>query len=1024
MAFSEKQNEILKPVENAPHPDPFVRRHIGPRPADADEMLAQVGFKNLDELIDAAVPKNIRLGKSLDLPAARSEHEALAELKKIASQNQVCRSFIGMGFYDCITPAVIQRNVLENPGWYTQYTPYQAEISQGRLEALLNFQTMVADLTALDIANASLLDEATACAEAMTMCHRLADGRNIFFVSETCHPQNIEVIQTRAKVLGIEIVVGSPEQFSFTEKVFGALVQYPDTFGAIHNYSGFAEKAHAAGALLTVAADLLALTLIKPPGEFGADIAVGSAQRFGVPLGYGGPHAAFFATRDEFKRQMPGRIVGVSKDSRGRPALRLALQTREQHIRREKATSNICTAQALLANMASMYAVYHGPEGLKKIAQRIHTLTQILAAGLEKLGYPLSNPKSEIRNLKFEHGPSYFDTITIALGDKRATDVVELAEAHQMNFREIDDHTIGISFDETTDENDVAEIWQVFKGDKAIGFTVDEIAADLINTGLQPGVKTNDDIPAVSTASSSARETVKTVSNSTTSNTGLKPGANENGIASHFARISPFLTYKVFNSYHSETEMLRYIKRLESRDLSLTASMIPLGSCTMKLNATFEMLPVSWPEFARLHPFAPLKQTRGYQILFQQLEDWLSEITGFAGISLQPNAGSQGEYTGQLVIRAWHESRGEAHRNVCLIPTSAHGTNPASAVMAGLKVVAVACDKDGNIDVADLRAKAESHKANLACLMVTYPSTHGVFEETIKEICEIIHANGGQVYMDGANINAQVGLCRPADIGTDVCHLNLHKTFCIPHGGGGPGVGPIGVAEHLVEFLPGHPIVNLGGENPIGAVAAAPWGSANILPISWAYIAAMGPDGLTEATEYAILNANYISKRLEDYFPTLYRGRKGLVAHECILDLRRFKSVTAEDVAKRLMDYGFHAPTLSWPVAGTLMVEPTESESKAELDRFCDAMIAIHAEMTAIETGKADQQNNLLKNAPHTADMIAADNWDRPYPREQAAFPVPGLRDYKFWPAVGRVDNVFGDRNPVCTCAGMDTCVS
>ena len=1013
MAFSEKQNEILKPVENAPHPDPFVRRHIGPRPADAGEMLKQLGYASLDAMIGDAVPKPIRLGRLLQLPAARSEHEVLAALKEIASQNQVCRSFIGMGYYDCITPAVIQRNVLENPGWYTQYTPYQAEISQGRLEALLNFQTMVADLTGLDIANASLLDEATACAEAMTMCHRLKDGRNIFFISQSCHPQNIEVVRTRAKALGIEVVVGDHESFKFNNKVFGALVQYPDTFGAIHDFAPFVEKAHAAGAMAAVATDLLALTLLKPPGEFSADIAIGSAQRFGVPLGYGGPHAAFFATRDQFKRSLPGRIVGVSRDSRGRPALRLALQTREQHIRREKATSNICTAQALLANMASMYAVYHGPEGLKKIAQRIHALTGILAAGLERLGFKVGqasrlssgeaasqSPKGQARRLP------YFDTITVSLGNKHATDIVKTAEAHRMNFREIDDHTLGISLDETTNESDVAEIWQVFNGDKAIGFTVSDVAQAFLPAG-------SGDFP-VASSKKSGQEC---------------PENRQTGMSAPHARTSAFLTHRVFNSYHSETEMLRYIKRLESRDLSLTASMIPLGSCTMKLNAAFEMLPISWPEFARLHPFAPLKQTRGYQILFQQLEDWLSEITGFAGISLQPNAGSQGEYAGQLVIRAYHESRGEAHRNVCLIPTSAHGTNPASAVMAGRKVVAVACDKDGNIDVADLRAKAGAHKKELACLMVTYPSTHGVFEETIKEICEIIHANGGQVYMDGANMNAQVGLCRPADIGADVCHLNLHKTFCIPHGGGGPGVGPIGVAKHLVPFLPGHSVVNFKSQisnlkSHSGAVSAAPWGSANILPISWAYIAAMGPDGLTEATKFAILNANYIARRMENYFPVLYRGRKGLVAHECILDLRRFKSVTAEDVAKRLMDYGFHAPTLSWPVAGTLMVEPTESESKFELDRFCDAMIAIHAEMTAIESGAADKQNNLLKNAPHTADVVAADNWDRPYPRESAAFPVKSLRDYKFWPAVGRVDNVFGDRNPVCTCAGMENYTS
>jgi len=942
------------------HPDQFVRRHIGPNADETNKMLEFLGHKNLDELIDAAVPKKIRLGKKLNLPAARSEFDALAELRRVASENKVFRSFIGQGYYDTITPPVIQRNVLENPGWYTQYTPYQAEISQGRLEALLNFQTMVSELTALDIANASMLDEATAAAEAMTMSLRLRDGRNIFFISETCHPQTIEVVRARAHALDIEVVIGNHENFSFTEKVFGALVQYPDTFGAIHDYSGFAEKAHAAGAMLTVATDLLALTLIRPPGEFGADIAVGSAQRFGVPLGYGGPHAAFFATRDEFKRQMPGRIVGVSKDTRGKPALRLALGTREQHIRREKATSNICTAQALLANMASLYACYHGPEGLKQIAQRVHALTQILAAGLAKLGHKVS-------------AQNYFDTIRVELAGKSAAEILKIAEAHRMNFHLIDEKTIGISLDETTGATDVAEIWQIFNGDKAPAFTIAELAP-----------------------------------------------AN-----SQFAiRNSQFLQHSVFNRYHSETEMLRYIKRLESRDLSPTASMIPLGSCTMKLNAAAEMFPVSWPEFAKIHPFAPVKQTRGYQILFQQLEDWLAEITGFAGISLQPNAGSQGEYAGLLVIRAYHESRGDTHRNVCLIPTSAHGTNPASAVMAGMKVVAVACDPNGNIDVADLRAKAEAHKNDLSCLMVTYPSTHGVFEETIREICEIIHANGGQVYMDGANMNAQVGLTSPGFIGADVCHLNLHKTFCIPHGGGGPGVGPIGVAKHLVPFLPSHPVfTNRLEENHskqhIGPVAAAPWGSASILTISWMYIAMMGADGLTEATKYAILNANYISKRLENYFPTLYRSN-GLVAHECILDLRAFHATTAEDVAKRLMDYSFHAPTLSFPVAGTLMVEPTESESKYELDRFCDAMISIHAEMTAVENGSADAKNNLLKNAPHTADQIASDNWNRPYSREQAAFPAKSLHDYKFWPHVSRVDNVFGDRNPVCSCAGME----
>jgi glycine dehydrogenase len=960
MSFSDTDNQN---AETLKHPDQFIRRHIGPNATETAAMLKTVGYDSINALTDAAVPKQIRLSKPLELPAPSSEFDALRELKSVASQNQVFRSFIGMGYYDTITPPVIQRSVLENPGWYTQYTPYQAEISQGRLEALLNFQTLATELTALDISNASMLDEATAAAEAMTMSHRLKDGRNVFFISEACHPQTIEVVRSRAHALKIEVVVGSHEKFEFNDQVFGALVQYPDTFGAIHNFEPFTEKAHAAGAMVTVATDLLALTLIKPPGEFGADIAVGSAQRFGVPLGYGGPHAAFFATRDEFKRQMPGRIVGVSKDSRGKPAMRLALGTREQHIRREKATSNICTAQALLANMASLYACYHGAEGLKQIAQRVHTLTEVLATGLERLGYSVAiMPR--------------FDTLKINLVDKKSADILKIAEAHRINLRAIDDKTIGISLDEATSAADVATLLQVFNGDKAPDFAI----ADLTEHAIKNAKHACD-------------------------------------------RTSEFLQHPVFNRYHSETEMLRYIKRLESRDLSLTASMIPLGSCTMKLNAAAEMFPVSWPEFGKIHPFAPIKQTRGYQKMFEQLETWLAEITGFAGISLQPNAGSQGEYAGLLVIRAYHESRNESHRTVCLIPSSAHGTNPASAVMAGMKVVSVACDERGNIDVADLKAKAEAYKETLASLMITYPSTHGVFEETIREICEIIHANGGQVYMDGANMNAQVGLTSPGFIGADVCHLNLHKTFCIPHGGGGPGVGPIGVAEHLVEFLPGHNVINLGGENPIGAVSAAPWGSASILTISWMYIAMMGADGLTEATKFAILNANYISKRLEKHFPTLYRSN-GLVAHECILDLRAFKSVTAEDVAKRLMDYGFHAPTLSWPVAGTLMVEPTESESQYELDRFCDAMISIHAEMTAVETGAADAKNNLLKNAPHTADQIASDNWNRPYTREAAAFPTKSLHDYKFWPHVARVDNVFGDRNPVCSCVGMENYTS
>ena len=817
----------------------------------------------------------------------------------------------------------------------------------------------------MDIANASLLDEGTAAAEALHMSQDLRPDRNIFFVSAECHPQTIDVVKTRAKPLGIEIQVGDHQTYQFTDKVFGALVQYPATYGDVYNYDEFAARAHVAGALMTVAADLLSLTLLRAPGEFGADIAIGSAQRFGVPLGYGGPHAAFFATRDAYKRHMPGRIVGVSKDSRGRPGLRLSLQTREQHIRREKATSNICTAQALLANMASLYAVYHGPEGLKQIARRVHLMTDILARGLKQLGY---NVKTEI----------YFDTLRVELGKKSAAELTKPAEAHRINLRIINANAVGISLDETTREKDLTDLLQIFNGGRAPTFSIAQLIAEAGAEYPKP-----------------------------------------------MARTSGYLAHAVFNRYHSETEMLRYLRRLESRDLSLTTSMIPLGSCTMKLNATVEMFPVSWPEFGQLHPFAPLRQTQGYQTLFQQLEDWLAEITGFAGISLQPNAGSQGEYAGLLVIREYHqEAVGTSHRDICLIPQSAHGTNPASAVMAGMTVVAVACDEQGNINVADLKAKAETHAANLAALMVTYPSTHGVFEETIKEICEIIHANGGQVYMDGANMNAQVGLCSPGNIGADVCHINLHKTFCIPHGGGGPGMGPIGVAEHLVPFLPGHAVVNLGGENPIGAVSAAPWGSASILPISWVYIAAMGATGLTDATKIAILNANYIAKRLEAFFPVLYKGDGGLVAHECILDLRQFKSVTVEDVAKRLMDYGFHAPTISWPVPGTMMVEPTESESKAELDRFCEAMIGIHAEIMAIESGKADKQNNLLKNAPHPADVLVADKWDRPYSREQAAYPAKWLRDYKFWPAVGRIDNVFGDRNLVCSCVGMEAYAS
>jgi glycine dehydrogenase len=943
-----------------PAPDNFARRHIGPSPEEADAMLEQLGFASLDVLIDQAVPRQIRASKPLHLPGGWSEHAVLMELKAIAAKNQVFRSFIGMGYYDCITPPVIQRNVFENPGWYTQYTPYQAEISQGRLEGLLNFQTMISDLTGLEIANASLLDEATAAAEAMTLAHAVKRDRSRFFVSDTCHPQIIEVVQTRAEPLGIEVIVGDHRAFEFSEKVFAALVQYPDTDGLVSDFEEFFERAHAAGALAIAAADLLSLTLLRPPGEFGADIAVGSAQRFGVPLGYGGPHAAYLSTRDEYKRLIPGRLVGVSKDAQGRPALRLALQTREQHIRREKATSNICTAQALLANMASMYAVYHGPEGLKQIAARVHHLTAALALGIEKLGCDVQRKP-------------FFDTLRIGLGAKSSNDLTRTAAAQRMNFRIYDDHTIGISLDETTLEKDVVDILRVFNKGEAPPFSIHDLVSEAGVEFDQP-----------------------------------------------LARTSRFLTHPVFNRYHSETEMLRYVRRLESKDLSLTTSMIPLGSCTMKLNATVEMLPVSWPEFSRLHPFIPLEQAQGYQIIFKQLEHWLAEITGFSAVSLQPNAGSQGEYAGLLVIGRYHESRSEGRRNVCLIPQSAHGTNPASAVLAGLRVMPVACDAEGNIDVADLAAKAAEHQDNLAALMITYPSTHGVFEETVKEICRIVHEFGGQVYMDGANMNAQVGLCTPGEIGADVCHLNLHKTFCIPHGGGGPGMGPIGVAKHLAEFLPKHSVVDLGGERKLGAVAAAPWGSASILIISWIYISLMGARGLTEATKFAILNANYIARQLHPYFPVLYKGRHGLVAHECIIDLRHFKTVTVEDVAKRLMDYGFHAPTISWPVPGTMMIEPTESESKEELDRFCKAMISIHAEMKAIESGEVDPKNNLLKNAPHTAEVVSSDPWDRPYSREQAVFPAPWTREHKFWPVVGRIDNVYGDRNLVCACPSVD----
>jgi len=943
--------------------DTFAHRHLGSGPDDLAAMLGTLGQPTLDALIDTAVPAAIRSPRPLNLPPAAGESAALAELHTIAAQNRVGRSCIGMGYYDTFTPPVIQRTILENPGWYTAYTPYQAEISQGRLEALLNFQTLVCDLTGLEIANASLLDEATAAAEAMMLCRRMREGAGgVFFVSAACHPQTIDVVRTRARPLGIEVVLGDHRTFTPDSRVFGVLVQYPDTWGSIHDYAGFFAQARAAGARCVVATDLLALTLLRPPGEFGADVAIGSAQRFGVPMGFGGPHAGFFATRDACKRQMPGRLVGVSKDAQGRPALRLALGTREQHIRRDKATSNICTAQVLLAVMASMYAVYHGPEGLRAIARRVRGLTQRLARGLTALGARVN-------------AEPVFDTLTVA--SVTAAHVHASALARGFNLRRINTRTVGLSLDETTTEADLRNLLAAFG---AKGGTAGPIPADPEPAGLP---------------------------------------------ATH-ARTSAFLTHPVFHSYHTEHEMLRYIKRLEARDLSLCHSMISLGSCTMKLNAASEMQPVSWPEFARLHPFAPAGQTAGYQKLIADLEGWLAELTGMAAVSLQPNSGSNGEYAGLLAIRAWHAARGEGRRHICLIPVSAHGTNPASAVMAGLTVVPVACDAQGNVDPADLRAKAAQHAADLAALMITYPSTHGVFEGGIKDLTAAVHQHGGQVYLDGANLNALLGLTTPAALGADVCHLNLHKTFCIPHGGGGPGVGPIAVAAHLAPFLPGHFALPSSGSRPpapagSGAVAAAPFGSASILVISWMYLRMMGPDGLTAATKLAILNANYVARRLHPHFPVLYRGAGGLVAHECIVDLRAWKAhgLEVEDVAKRLMDYGYHAPTMSFPVPGTLMIEPTESESKAELDRFCDALIAIHGEMQQVADGRLDKANNPLKHAPHTAQAVCSDQWDHPYSRELAAFPSAWTRETKFWPAVGRVDNVYGDRHLMCTCVGM-----
>lgn len=944
----------------------FLWRHIGPRRQEIESMLSTLGCAEVEELISRTVPEKIRITKALSLEILGSglnEHAALAELKVTAAKNHVFKSYIGMGYSDCLTPPVIQRNILENPGWYTQYTPYQAEIAQGRLEALLNFQTLICDLTGLPVANASMLDESTAAAEAMNLCFNVKgrDGSRVFWVSELCHPQTIAVLRTRAEPIGIRVVVGGHETYDFSTPTMGVLLQYPATEGSVFNYDDFIKKAKAADALVVVAADILSLTLLRAPGEFGADIAVGNTQRLGVPMGFGGPHAAFFSTKDDFKRLIPGRIVGLSKDVDGKPAIRLALQTREQHIRRDKATSNICTAQVLLGVIASMYAIYHGPEGLKEIARRVRQLTGALKTGLERLGFQITTTV-------------FFDTIQIRTGATLHNQVISAARAKRLNFRSFGQESIGVSLDETSTFRDVLNLLQLFA----------EVS----------GKKTPD-----------TESDVKKVS--------------EPALPAELRRTSSFLTHPVFNRYHSETEMLRYMRRLEARDLSLTSSMIPLGSCTMKLNATAEMLPVTWPEFASLHPFAPLEQTQGYQQMLSELSHMLEEITGFDAVSLQPNAGSQGEYAGLLVIRQYHLSRKEGGRDVCLIPRSAHGTNPASAAMAGMQVVVVECDSEGNVDLSDLRAKSEQYQDRLSALMITYPSTHGVFEESVVEVCEIVHRHGGQVYMDGANMNAQVGLCRPGDFGPDVCHLNLHKTFCIPHGGGGPGMGPIGVKKHLAPFLPSHPIVSVGGSQSMGPVSAAPWGSASILPISWMYIKMMGALGLTQATEVAILNANYIAKKLSPHYPVLYRGSKGFVAHECIFDFRQIKEATGidvEDVAKRLMDYGFHAPTISFPVPGTIMVEPTESESLSELDRFCEAMISIRHEIAEIESGKANRTNNLLKNAPHTAEHVTRTEWTRPYTRERAAFPVASVREAKFWPSVGRINNVLGDRNLICAC--------
>lgn len=953
---------------NFKYREDFSLRHNNSNPKDLDAMLKTIGVNSLETLIDQTVPSKIRLTHELRLPNPKTEFEFLRDFKQIMGQNKIFKSHIGLGYYDTITPTVILRNILENPAWYTAYTPYQAEIAQGRLEMLLNYQTLIIDLTGMELANASLLDEGTAAAEAMTMLfgQKSADKGDAFFVSSLCLPQTIDVLKTRAEPIGIEIIVGDHQSVDVTDtKFFGMLLQYPAANGEVFDYKNLVDAAKENDVQVVVAADLLALTLLTPPGEWGADVVVGCSQRFGVPMGFGGPHAAFFATKEKYKRSIPGRIIGVSVDSEGNRALRMALQTREQHIRREKATSNICTAQVLLSIMAAAYAIYHGPEGLKNIAGKIYGLTELLGAGLKKLGFNLENTQ-------------HFDTLTVQTGEL-TEEIRAYAEEAQRNFRYFknDPSKLSINLDETSSEDDVVAILAFFQRAKNHG-----IGGDELTVAWQ--------IPASLT------------------------------------RKSSFMTHEVFHKYHSEHGMLRYLKSLESKDLSMVHSMISLGSCTMKLNATTEMIPVTWPELGKIHPFAPGDQTRGYQRLIMELNDWLCEITRFAAMSMQPNSGAQGEYAGLMVIRAYHASRGDSHRNIALIPSSAHGTNPASAVMAGMKVVVTACDANGNIDVADLRAKAEEHKDNLACLMVTYPSTHGVFEESIQEICQMIHDFGGQVYMDGANMNAQVGLTSPATIGADVCHLNLHKTFCIPHGGGGPGMGPIGVAKQLVPFLPGHVMTDSVAAESHGAVSAAPVGSASILAISYAYIAMMGGEGLTRATETAILNANYIKARLEKEFPILYTGSQGRCAHEMIVDCRPFKisaGVEAEDIAKRLMDYGFHAPTLSFPVAGTLMIEPTESENKEELDRFCDALLSIREEIREVENGIADKLNNVLKNAPHTQNIVLIGEWNRPYSREKAVFPLPYVKSTKFWPTVSRIDSAYGDRNLVCACEPISSYV-